>query len=55
MTAGKYDFVIEQGTTWAPVLTYKDEAGTPIDLTGFNGRLMARQAFDDQAYIDVSK
>lgn len=54
MTAGKYDFVIEQGATWAPILTYKDEVGTPIDLTGCNGRLMARQDFDDEAYIDVS-
>lgn len=36
MTAGEhdFDFVIEQGATWNPILTYFDPVGNPVDLTG---------------------
>lgn len=36
MTAAKYKFVIEQGATFDPVLTWKrGEPLAPVDLTGF--------------------
>jgi len=40
--AGKLNLVIEQGTTFNPVLTYSDSAGTAIDLTGYTARMQIR-------------
>ena len=40
--AGKYDFVIEQGATFDRSLTYKDPAGTPLNLTGYTARMQIR-------------
>lgn len=40
MSAGKYDFNIEQGTSFTLSLVYKDSTGTPIDLTGWCARLV---------------
>ena len=40
--AGKLNIVIEQGTTFNPVLTYKDENDSPIDLTGYDARMHIR-------------
>ncbi len=42
MTAGKLDFVIEQGATFHRVLTWQDADETPINLTGFTARMQAR-------------
>lgn len=39
MAAGKYSFVIEQGTTTNFEIAYKDSNGNPIDLTGYSGRM----------------
>lgn len=35
MSAGKYDFTIEQGATFSLQVTWKDSTGTPINLTGY--------------------
>lgn len=40
MAASKYDFSIEQGTSFKLSLRYKDAAGVPIDLTGWCARLI---------------
>ena len=40
MAASKYDFAIEQGTSFKLSLIYKDANGTPIDLTGWCARLI---------------
>ena len=40
MAASKYDFTIEQGTSFKISLIYKDNAGNPIDLTGWCARLI---------------
>jgi len=42
MPAGRYSFVIEQGATFTVELQYKDGNGTPIDLTGYGGRMQIR-------------
>ncbi len=42
MAAGKYQFVIEQGTTVNFELQYKDAEGAPMDLTGYSGRMQIR-------------
>jgi hypothetical protein len=39
MAAGKYSFVIEQGTTVNFEIQYKDSNGNPIDLTNYSGRM----------------
>jgi hypothetical protein len=40
MAASKYDFTIEQGSSFKISLIYKDNAGNPIDLTGWCARLI---------------
>lgn len=40
MAASKYDFTIEQGTSFKISLIYKDNAGNPINLTGWCARLI---------------
>ena len=39
MAAGKYSFVIEQGTTVNFEIQYKDSNGNPINLTNYSGRM----------------
>jgi hypothetical protein len=40
MAAGKYDFAIEQGTSFKISWIYKDQNGTPINLTNWCARLI---------------
>jgi hypothetical protein len=47
MTAGLYDIVIEQGTTWSLSLTWKDGDGDPIVLTGYSARMQIRGSYED--------
>lgn len=42
MSAGKYSFVIEQGSTLDFGINYKDNDGNPVDLTDYNGRMQIR-------------
>lgn len=40
MSAGNYDFKIEQGTSFTLSLVYKDSQGNPVNLTGWCARLV---------------
>ena len=40
MPASKYDFSIEQGTSFKLALTYKDANNTPINITNWCARLV---------------
>jgi len=40
MAASKYDFAIEQGSSFKLSLIYKDQNGNPINLTGWCARLI---------------
>lgn len=40
MAASKYDFAIEQGSSFKIALIYKDQNGIPVDLTGWCARLV---------------
>jgi hypothetical protein len=40
MAASKYDFTIEQGTSFKLSLIYKDQNGNPINLTDWCARLI---------------
>jgi hypothetical protein len=51
MAAGIYDITIEQGANLSLPLTWKDEAGSPINLTGYSGRMQIRENFDSEDYI----
>lgn len=55
MAAGKYSFVIEQGSTLNLELQYKDANGNPIDLTSYGGRMQIRETIASQTpYITLS-
>lgn len=40
--AGDWALHIEQGATFDVTLTWKDSAGTPVDLTGYSARAQVR-------------
>lgn len=52
--AGKLNIVIEQGTTFNPVLTYTDnsEPAVPINLTGYTARMQIRLKQTDTNFIE---
>jgi hypothetical protein len=55
MAAGKYDFTIEQGTTFLKTFVWKDSNGDPIVITDFTIRLKAKNQYADSAIlIDLS-
>jgi hypothetical protein len=50
VTAARYPIVIEQGSTWDPVLTVRD-----TDLTGYTARMQIRAAVDaPDVLVDLS-
>ncbi len=51
MAAGLYDLYIEQGATFTKIITWKDSAGDPIDLTGFVARMQIRQTISASAVL----
>jgi hypothetical protein len=49
--AGRYNIVIEQGATFDRLITWKDAAGSPIDLTGYSARMQLRASHTAQAVL----
>lgn len=47
MLAGRYDITIEAGATFTLSLTYVDDTGAPVDLTGYTARMQLRAAIGD--------
>jgi len=55
MSAGRYSFTIEQGTTFQLELIYKDSNLTPVNLTGYSGRMQIRPTVDSNTvYLTLS-
>jgi len=55
MAAGKYNFIIEQGTTFTLELQYKDSNSAPVDLTGYTGRMQIRPTIGSPtSYLTLS-
>jgi hypothetical protein len=55
MGAGKYSFVIEQGSTLNLELQYKDTSGNPINLSEYGGRMQIRpNTASPTVYITLS-
>lgn len=44
MPSASYDIEIEKGATFSLVLTWKDENGSPIDLTGYSAKMQVRSS-----------
>ena len=49
MAAGRYSFTIEQGATLSFELQYTDSNGSPIDLTGYTGRMQISSGYSGSA------
>ncbi len=45
MTAlpGRYDIILQQAATFDLPISYRDSAGTPIDMSGYTARLQVRE------------
>jgi hypothetical protein len=55
MSAGKYNFTIEQGATYTVEIQYKDANNNPINLTGYSGRMQIRpSAGSNTSYLCLS-
>ena len=55
MAAGKYNFVIEQGTTLDLEIVYKDSNNDPINLTDYQGRMQIKDSIGGSTtYITLS-
>lgn len=55
MSAGKYNITIEQGATYTVEIQYKDSNSSPIDLTGYSGRMQIRPSIGSPtAYLCLS-
>ena len=53
--AGLWNPTIEQGATFSPVLTWKDEDGDPADLPGYTARMyLKRRKTDDTAIVELT-
>lgn len=51
MGAGIYHIQIEQGSTFSRTITYKDSAGSAIDLSGYTARMQLRKNIEDTSNI----
>lgn len=45
MPAGIYNITAEQGATFTRTITWKNSAGTPINLTGYTARMQVRREY----------
>lgn len=55
MSAGRYSFTIEQGSTLSFQLQYKDSDGNPINLANYGGRMQIRPTLPSSTvYITLS-
>jgi hypothetical protein len=50
MAAGKYDIIIEKGSTWGLPIIVQDQNKQPIDLTGYYAQGSVRKGYKD---VDV--
>ena len=46
MIPGRYDMELRAGASFNLLITYDDEAGEPMDLAGFTGRMQIRTALN---------
>ena len=51
MAAGKYSFIVEQGSTVSLQFDLTDSSGNPVDLTGYHARMQIRRTLDSPTVI----
>lgn len=51
MTAGIYDITIEQGATFQMNLTWKDNLGSPINISGYSARMQVRTSYEAEGTL----
>ncbi len=51
MTAGEYNFLMEQGSVYNQIFVYTDDSGTPIDLTGYTAKMQLRDSTDNTTVL----
>lgn len=51
MVAAVHDITIEQGATFLMSLLWKDNAGAPINLTGYTARMQVRRKYNSDAAL----
>lgn len=55
MTAGIYNFTMDQGSNWDLNVVYQDSNGDPINLTGYTAAMQLRQNYNsDSAELTLS-
>lgn len=54
MTAGIYNFTLDQGAVLTLNLVYQNPNGTPINLTGQTGRMQLRRKFSSVAELTLT-
>ena len=54
MSAGIYNFVLDQGSTWNLNIVYKDPSGTPINLTGYTAEMQIRETPSNNSVLTLS-
>lgn len=47
MPAGRFDFICEKGASFSYSLTWKDESGSAVNLTGYTARMHVRSSYED--------
>ena len=47
MSLNVYNFIVKQGETFSKQITWNDEAGSPINLTGYTARMFLKRAVTD--------
>ena len=46
-TAGIYNFIMDQGSTYTVQMVYQDPNGNPINLTGYTAKMQLRLQYGD--------
>ncbi len=46
-----FDITINQGATFELTITYKDSAGTAINLTGYTARMQVRETYSSSSTV----
>jgi hypothetical protein len=54
MAAGKYSFIIEQGSTVDFSIVYKDSNGNPVNLTGYGSKMQIRETYNSAPLLTLS-
>lgn len=54
MTAGIYNFTIDQGSVFTLNLKYEDPDGNPINLSGQTARMQLRRRYDSAAVLTLT-